>query len=141
MAFKVSYKLLREQGEAMKSVSKSFDGYMEEIGKISSGLGGDELLSQVRANLSKLQGQLSETAAVLGMAGEVLVKVVEDYGGAEKRQTKRSGGTKAHSRDFYKRPVVVGPAGGGGGAQPGRGPEAERKLGAQPRCTRTQGTL
>jgi hypothetical protein len=122
MAFKVSYRILREQGESMKNVSKSFDGYMEEIGRVSSGLGDDQMLSQVRSNLSKLQEQLSEVSAILALAGEVLIKIVEGYSGAEKRQVKRSSGTKAHSRDFYKRPVVVVPAGGGGGAAAGFAP-------------------
>ncbi|MDR0620662.1 MAG: hypothetical protein LBJ61_02100 [Deltaproteobacteria bacterium] len=109
--FKVSYKILREQGEGMKNVSKTFDKYMDEIAKISSHLGTEEMLAQVRSNLGKLQDQLSQVSELLFMAGDVLVKAVEKYSGTEKRQVKRTSGTKAHSRDFYKRPVVVVPAG------------------------------
>ena len=111
--FKVSYKILREQGEGMKNIAKAFDRYIDEVAKINSQIGSEGMLAKVRSNLSKLQDQLSEVSDILLMGGDVLLKVTENYGGAEKRQLKRSGATKAHNRDFYKRPVVVVPAGGG----------------------------
>jgi hypothetical protein len=110
--YKVSYKVLKQQGESMKNIAKVVDGYAEQLLKVKNKLGSDDLLSQVRNNLQKLYSQLLEARAILKLAGEVLVKTVEQYGGAERRQVKKVDGTKAHNRDFYKRPVVVPSVGG-----------------------------
>jgi hypothetical protein len=116
--YKVSYKILRQQGEDIKATAKLVDGYAERVGQIRGKLGNDGLLAEVRSNLQKLQGQLGESRTVLNVAGEFLVKSVESYSGAETRQVKKVDGTKAHNRDFYKNPVVVASVGGavGGGA-------------------------
>ncbi|MDR2502320.1 MAG: hypothetical protein LBC78_03620 [Oscillospiraceae bacterium] len=110
--YKVSYKILRQQGEDIKSTAKLVDGYAERVGQIRGRLGSDGLLADVRGNLQKLQGQLGESRAVLNAAGEFLVKTVDGYSGTETRQVKKVDGTKAHNRDFYKNPVVVASAGG-----------------------------
>ncbi|MDR0355925.1 MAG: hypothetical protein LBJ64_09380 [Deltaproteobacteria bacterium] len=105
--YKVSFKILRQQGESMKAVAKTIDGFADQLTKISGKLGTDDLLAEVRNNLKKLNAQLTESQTKLGRAGDLLVKTVEKYIGTEKRQVKKSGGTKAHNRDFYKRPVAV----------------------------------
>jgi hypothetical protein len=113
--YKVSYKILRQQGEEIKATAKLVDGYAERVGQIRGKLGSDGLLAEVRGNLQKLQGQLGESRTVLNVAGEFLVKTVEGYSGTELRQVKKVDGTKAHNRDFYKNPVVVASAGGAAG--------------------------
>lgn len=110
--YRVSYKVLRQQGEDMKAVAKLLDGYADKVAQISGKLGDDALLAEVRGNLQKLRGQLGESRTVLNASGELLIKTVESYGGAEKRQVKKVDGMRAHNRDFYKRPVVVASAGG-----------------------------
>lgn len=114
-SYKVSYKVLRQQGEDIKTAAKLVDGYAERVGQIRGKLGSDGLLAEVRGNLQKLQAQLGESRAVLNAAGDFLVKIVESYSGTETRQVKKVDGTKAHNRDFYKNPVVVASAGGAAG--------------------------
>ena len=113
--YKVSYKVLRKQGDEMKAAAKLVDGYAERVAQIIGKLGDDAMFSEVRGNLQKLRTQLGESRAVLNTAGELLVKSVESYGGAEVRQVKKVDGMKAHNRDFYKNPIVVASAGGAAG--------------------------
>jgi len=119
--YKVSYKVLKQQGDELKAAAKLLDGYAEKVSQISGKLGDDAMLAEVRKNLGKLHEQLGESRAILNTAGEFLNKSVESYTGAEIRQVKKVDGTKAHSRDFYKNPVVVASAGGAaaGGAAAG----------------------
>lgn len=119
--YRVSYQVLRKQGEDMKAVAKMVDGYAEKVGKIRGKLGSDNMLAEIRNNLQKLSAQLLESRAVINTAGELLVKNVEDYGSAETRQVSKIDAMKAHSRDFYKRPVAVASAGGGRGSGGGGG--------------------
>ena len=114
--YRVSYKILRQQGDDMKAVAKMIDGYADKVAQISGKLGNDELLAEVRGNLQKLRTQLGESRAVLNTSGELLIKTVESYGGAETRQVKKVDGMKAHNRDFYKKPVVVASVGGAAAA-------------------------
>ncbi len=109
--YKVSYKVLRQQGEDLKAVAKQIDGYAERVTQISGKLGNDEMLAEVRRNLQTLKTQLGESRAVLNTAGELLSRTVESYGVAETRQVKKVDGIKAHNRDFYKKPIVVASAG------------------------------
>lgn len=110
--YRVSYKVLRQQGEDMKAVAKMLDGYADKVAQISSKLGDDSLLAEIRGNLQKLRTQLGESRAVLNTSGELLIKTVENYDVAEKRQVKKVDSMRAHNRDFYKRPVVVASVGG-----------------------------
>lgn len=115
-SYKVSYKLLKEQGESIKATAKLLDGYAQRIDSIKSKLGSDEMLSEIRSNLQKLNVQLNESRTVLNVAGELLVKNTEAYNNTEVRQVKKVDSIKAHNRDFYKNPVVVASAGAGGAA-------------------------
>ena len=120
--YKVSYRVLRQQGEDMKAVAKMVDGYADRVGRIRGQLGSDNMLAEIRNNLQRLGAQLGESRAILNTAGELLVKNVESYGGVELRQVKKVDSMKAHNRDFYKKPIVVASAGGGsGGAGAGAG--------------------
>ncbi len=110
--YKVSYKVLSQQGDALKALAKQVDGYASRVNTIRGKLGEDELLSTVRQNLTKLSQQLGESRVVLNMAGELIGKSVERYGGTEKNVVKKVDSVKAHNRDFYKNPVVVASAGG-----------------------------
>ena len=111
-SYKVSYKVLKQQGDDMIATAKLVDGYAEQVTKIRDKLGDDALLAEVRKNLSQLNLQLVESRVVLNTAGEFLVKTVDSYSDVEVRQVKKVDGTKAHNRDFYKNPVVVASAGG-----------------------------
>ncbi len=71
-SYKVSYKILRQQGEDMKAVAKLVDGYTERVAGVRGKLGNDNMLAEVRSNLSKLQEQLVESRTVLNTAGEFL---------------------------------------------------------------------
>ncbi len=113
--YKVSYKILRQQGESMKAAAKLVDGYAERISQISGKLGDDHLLAEVRQNLQKMRTQLGESRTVLNTAGELLIKTVDNYTGTEVRQVKKVDGFKAHNRDFYKKPIVVASVGGAAG--------------------------
>ena len=113
--YRVSYRVLRQQGEDIKAVAKMVDSYTQRLTQINSKLGNDQMLSEIRGNLNKLREQLGESRAVLNTSGELLIKSVESYGGVEVRQVKKVDGMKAHNRDFYKNPVAVASAGGGGG--------------------------
>ena len=110
--YKVSYRVLRQQGEDMKAAAKMVDSYAERVGKIRGQLGNDNMLAEIRNNLQRLGVQLGESRAILNTAGELLIKNVESYNGVEVRQVKRVDSLKAHNRDFYKRPIVVASAGG-----------------------------
>ncbi len=116
MAYKVSYKVVSEQGEQLKKVAKEMDNYVSQLNQIISKLGSDQLLQSVRGDLKKFQQQLETERAVLDMAGGILIEVVHSYSGAEKKSVAKVDKAKAHNRDFYKRPVVVASAGGAAGA-------------------------
>ncbi|MDR0818222.1 MAG: hypothetical protein LBN43_01450 [Oscillospiraceae bacterium] len=110
--YKVSYKVLRQQGEALKATAKLLDGYSERVKTINGKLGSDNMLAEIRNNLQKLSVQLGESRAILNTAGEFLGKSTDNYSKTETTQVKKVDGLKAHNRDFYKNPVVVASAGG-----------------------------
>ncbi len=112
MAYKVSYKVVTEQGEQLKNIAKEMDNYINRINQIVSKLGSDELLQQVRGDLNKFKQQLEEEKTVLNLAGGVITDVVQNYSGTEKKSVGKVDKAKAHNRDFYKRPVSVASAGG-----------------------------
>ena len=116
MAYKVSYKVVSEQGEQLKNIAKDMDNYVNQINQIVSKLGNDELLQSVRADLNKFKKQMEEEKTVLNFAGQVLVDVVQSYTSSEKKIVQKVDRVKAHNRDFYKRPVAVASAGAASGA-------------------------
>ena len=111
MAYKVSYKVVSEQGEQLKAIAKDMDNYISVINSVSSRLGNDELLQSVRNDLGKFRQQLEEEKTVLNFAGQVIVDVIKSYTGVEKKTVSKVDKAKAHNRDFYKRPVSVASAG------------------------------
>ena len=121
MAYKVSYKVVSEQGEQLKNIAKDMDNYVNQVNQIVSKLGNDELLQQVRTDLNKFRQQLEEEKTVLNLAGQVIVDVIQSYTGVEKKSVAKVDKAKAHNRDFYKRPVAVASAGGSAGAVAGGG--------------------
>ena len=116
MAYKVSYKVVTEQGEQLKNIAKEMDNYVTRLNQIVSKLGNDELLQSVRSDLNKFKQQLEEEKTVLNLAGQVITDVVQNYTGVEKKSVGKVDKAKAHNRDFYKRPVAVASAGGGAAA-------------------------
>ena len=116
MAYKVSYKVVSEQGEQLKNIAKEMDNYVTRLNQIVSKLGNDELLQSVRNDLNKFKQQLEEEKTVLNLAGQVITDVVQNYTGTEKKSVGKVDKAKAHNRDFYKRPVSVASAGGGASA-------------------------
>ncbi|WP_026670773.1 hypothetical protein [Butyrivibrio sp. AE3006] len=130
MAYKVSYKVVSEQGEQLKKTAKDFDNYVNQLNQIVSKLGNDELLQSVREDLKKFQKQLEEERTVFNLAGQVISDVIQSYTGAEKKSVQKVDKAKAHSRDFYKRPVVVASAGGGAAAGAGAAASASASAGA-----------
>ncbi len=113
MAYKVSYKVVSEQGEQLKKTAKDMDNYVNQMNQIISKLGNDELLQSVRSDLKKFVQQLETERTVLNLAGQILSDVVQSYSGTEKKNVAKVDKAKAHNRDFYKRPVAVASAGGG----------------------------
>ncbi|MBQ9550791.1 MAG: hypothetical protein IJU87_08260 [Lachnospiraceae bacterium] len=111
MAYKVSYKVVSEQGGQLKAVAKDMDNYVTEINGIVSKLGNDELLQSVRNDLNKFRQQLEEEKTVLNFAGQVIVDAMQSYTSVEKKSVAKVDKAKAHNRDFYKRPVSVPSAG------------------------------
>lgn len=114
--YQVSYKVLTEQGEALRSLAKQLDGYAARVESIQGNLGDGDLLLSVRQNLSKLKEQLGESRVALHLAGEVLTQCMEGYSSTEKTVVKKVDSVRAHNRDFYKNPVAVASAGVAGGA-------------------------
>ena len=119
MAHKVSYKVVSEQGEQLKKTAKDMDNYVTQLNQIVSKLGSDELLQSVRADLNKFKSLLEQEKTILNLAGQVITEVVQSYTGTEKKSVSKVDKTKAHNRDFYKRPKTVASAGGGGGSSSG----------------------
>lgn len=116
--YKVSYKVLSQQGTELKAIAKLVDGYADRVNKIRGKLGDDNMLAEIRQNLQKLSAQLGESRAILNMAGEVLTKSVASYTNVEAKQVKAVDNVAAHKRDFYKNPVVVASAGAAAAAAP-----------------------
>ncbi len=116
MAYKVSYKVVGEQGDQLKKISKDIDNYINQLNQIVGKLGGDELLVNVRDDLKKFIRQLEEEKTVLNLSGQILTEVVQSYTNVEKKTVQKVDRAKAHNRDFYKRPVVVASAGAGAAA-------------------------
>lgn len=111
-AYKVSYKILAEQGSVLKAVSKEVSAYVDRLNTVKGKLGDDQLLGEIRQNLGKLAQDLSESQAFLTMAGELLVQSVDGYSTVETNVVKKTGETRASKRDFYKNPVSAGGSGG-----------------------------
>lgn len=111
MAYKISYKVVTEQAETLKKVSKDMDSYITRIDQIVSKLGNDELLQAVRNDLKKFNKSLEEEKIFFNLAGQILGDVVQVYTGTDKKTVSKVDKTKAHNRDFYKRPVTVASAG------------------------------
>ena len=111
MAYKVSYKVVSEQGEQLKNMAKDLDNYISQVNQIISKLGNDELLVSVREDLKKFGQQLEEEKTIFNLAGQILADIVQSYTGAEKKSVQKVDKAKAHNRDFYKRPVAVASAG------------------------------
>ena len=105
--YKVSYKVLSQQGEKLKAVAKQMDDYASRLDAIRGKLGSDNMLSSVRQNLQKLSQQFGETRATLTLSGQVISQCVEGYSGQEKTVVQKVNSTRAHNRDFYKNPVTV----------------------------------
>lgn len=124
MAYKVSYKVVSEQGEQLKNIAKDMDNYANQISQIASKLGNDELLQSVRTDLNKFKQQLEEEKTVLNLAGQVITEVIQSYTGVEKKSVGKVDKAKAHNRDFYKRPVAVASAGGAAGGAAAAGAAA-----------------
>lgn len=131
-SYKVSYKVLSQQGETLKALAKEVDGYASRIDNIRSRLGNDNLLASVRQNLQKLSQQLGESRVVLNMAGEVVEQCVQGYNKIEVTVVKQVDSVRAHNRDFYKNPVSVPSAGGGAVAAAGAGAAAMAGSGTGP---------
>ena len=112
MAYKVSYKVVSEQGDQLKNIAKEMDDYSSRLNQIISKLGNDELLQSVRNDLNKFKQQLEQEKTVLNLAGQILSDVVQNYTGTEKKSVGKVDKAKSHNRDFYKRPVAVASAGG-----------------------------
>lgn len=110
--YKVSYKVLSEQGATLKTIAKQIDDYASRIDAVRGKLGDDKLLQTTRVNLQKLSQQLEENRIVVNMAADVVEKCVEGYSGTEVIIVKKVDSVKAHNRDFYKNPVSVPSAGG-----------------------------
>ena len=111
-AYKVSYKILAEQGSVLKAVSKEVSAYVDRLNTVKGKLGDDQLLGEIRQNLGKLAQDLSESQAFLTMAGELLAQSVDGYSTVETIVVKKTGETRASKRDFYKNPVSAGGSGG-----------------------------
>lgn len=111
-AYKVSYKILAEQGSVLKAVSKEVSAYVDRLNTVKGKLGDDQLLGEIRQNLGKLAQDLSESQAFLTMAGELLAQSVDGYSTVETNVVKKTGETRASKRDFYKNPVSAGGSGG-----------------------------
>lgn len=124
MAYKVSYKVVSEQGEQLKNTAKDMDNYITQINQIVSKLGNDELLVSVREDLKKFGKQLEEEKTILNLAGQILSEIVQSYSGAEKKSVQKVDKAKAHNRDFYKRPVAVASAGSATATAAGAGAAA-----------------
>ena len=89
MAYKVSYKVVSEQGEQLKNMAKDLDNYISQVNQIISKLGNDELLVSVREDLKKFGKQLEEEKTIFNLAGQILSDIVQSYTGAEKRAYRR----------------------------------------------------
>ena len=124
MAYKVSYKVVAEQGEQLKNIAKDMDNYQNQVSQIVSKLGNDELLQSVRNDLNKFKKQLEEEKTILNLAGQVITEVLQSYTGVEKKSVGKVDKAKAHNRDFYKRPVAVASAGGAAGGAAAAGASA-----------------
>ncbi|MCR4891038.1 MAG: hypothetical protein K5989_02460 [Lachnospiraceae bacterium] len=111
--YKVSYKVLSQQGDALKAMAKGIDSYITELEQIKGALGSDSMLQDARAGLAKVAGQFEGLRTAMSLAGEALAEGIGKYTNTEQKNIKRSGETKAHKRDFYKQPVTIASAGGG----------------------------
>jgi hypothetical protein len=111
MAYKVSYKVISEQGDQLKKTAKEMENYINQMNQIISKLGNDQLMQSVRSDLKKFNQQLETEKQVLNMAGQILSDVVQSYSSTEKKSVAKVDKAKAHNRDFYKRPVAVASAG------------------------------
>nr|MCR5356503.1 hypothetical protein [Lachnospiraceae bacterium] len=111
MAYKVSYKVVAQQGEQLKNIGKEMDNYITQVNQIVSKLGSDVLLQEVRGDLNKFKQQLEEEKTIFNLAGQIITDILQGYSGTEKKSVSKVDKAKAHNRDFYKRPVSVASAG------------------------------
>ncbi len=112
--FKVSFSLLKQQIEELKKVATQMQTLAEKVSTASTNLGQDELLASARSSLVNSASNIGSKAELLAIASATLGEIIEEYTGTETKNVTRAEGTKAHSRDFYKNPVVISDAAGEG---------------------------
>ncbi len=108
--YKISYKLLKQQTEEMQKLSTQMTTLSQRVAAASSKLGQDELLAKARTSLQQCTTKINDTAQVITTAASLIEEVMGEYTGTEKKNVGKAEGTKAHSRDFYKNPVVISDA-------------------------------
>ncbi len=108
--YKISYKLLQQQTEEMQKLSTQMTTLSQRVSAASSKLGQDELLAKARTSLQQCTTKMNDTAQIINTAATLIQEVMGEYNGTEKKNVGQAEGTKAHSRDFYKNPVVISDA-------------------------------
>ncbi len=112
--YKVSFNLLKQQIDELKTISTQMKNIAEKVLVASANLGQDELLSTARTSLINVSSNIGSKSELLAIASATLGEIIEEYTGTEKKNVTRAEGTRAHSRDFYKNPVVISDAAGEG---------------------------
>ncbi len=112
--YKISFKLIKQQTDEMNKVVSQLNTFSERINAASSKLGQDELLQKARMSLTQCIGTVGEVSEILGIASATLAEIIEEYTGTETKNVSQAEGTRAHTRDFYKNPVVISDSAGEG---------------------------
>ncbi len=105
--FKVSYDLLRQQSEALKSLAKKVDVHGEDLTSVSGQLSVNTAFTDLQGDLKKLGTQLDNISATINACGVLLGTIGETYQNSEVTVVKRAQETRVYQRDVYKNPVVI----------------------------------
>ncbi len=105
---KVSADSLEQQKKEYEKAVKNLDQTIEQIKKVKAALGKDAMLEGVREALTKLSASLETRSGVLLLMTKALAQSKEKYTAAQKKAVTKSSQFRAHNRDFYGNPVLVG---------------------------------
>ncbi|MGN1180159.1 MAG: hypothetical protein ACI4SD_03010 [Suilimivivens sp.] len=104
---KTSVDNLDQQKKEYEKAVKSLNNALEQIKKVNSSLGKDDMLEGARTALTKLSASLETRAGVLLNMTKALEQSEEKYTTAQKKAVEKSNQFRAHKQDFYGNPVVV----------------------------------
>jgi len=111
--YKISYKILHEQGHEYTAISKEVGMLSEDLLAVQKQLSEHTMMDSVRTSLSLLINQVKEIQITMKTAGDKLVTITEKYQSSETKVKETITQTGVSKKDFYGSVDSLGKSSGG----------------------------